>query len=176
MRAILFRWLLATVLAAITFGAGIAQARPSTSSKLEFRASLDKSSYASGEPVMVSFALKNTGKQPVWVNTRFYLSAQSVPDEDREVFLILTSPSGKELPCIFSYPTGLPKSGYFTRLEPGQEAASEHPRDLRGFFELKDAGAYTVRAVYQNVFGVELGLDAFKGPVKSTPVTFTINP
>ncbi len=123
---------------------------------------------------MISFTLKNAGKQPAWVNTRFYLSSQSVPDEDREVFLILTSPSGKELPCTFTYPTGLPKSDYFKLLQPGEEAASEQPRDLRGFFELKEAGAYTVRAVYHNLFGSELGLDAVKGPLHAEPVTFTI--
>lgn len=174
MRAIDFRWFLATVLVVSVFGAGAAQARSPKSPALEFRASLDKSSYAIGEPVMMSFALKNAGKQPVWVNTRFYLSSQSVPAEDREVFLILTSPSGKELPCTFTYPTGFPKSDYFKLLQPGEEAASEHPRDLRGFFELKEAGAYTVRAVYQNVFGAELGLETFKGTLESKPVTLTL--
>lgn len=175
MRAILFRWLLATVLAAVALGVGTAHARPAKSSTLEFRAALDKPSYTRNDPIQVTFTLKNIGKQPVWVNSRFYLSSQTAPEDDREVYLILTSPSGKELPCTFTYPTGLPKSDYFKLLEAGQEAASEHPRDLRSFFELKEAGTYTVRAVYHNVFGAELGLDAVKDPLESKPVTFTIS-
>ena len=144
-------------------------------SKPEFRATLDKTSYAGGEPVMLTFTLNNTGREPVWVNTRFYLSSKTAPEDDREVYLILTSPSGKELPCTFSYPTGFPKTDYFVRLEPGQEASSEHPRDVRGFFELKEPGTYTLQAVYHNVFGAELGLDAVKGPLESKPITFTIS-
>ena len=155
------------VLAAAARGAG-------PQPKLEFHASFDKTSYTRNDPLLVTFTLKNAGKQPVWVNTRFYLSSQSAPDDDRDVSLILTSPSGKEIPCTFSYPTGFPKSDYFKLLQPGEEAASEHPRDLRGFFDLKEAGTYTVRAVYQNVFGAELGLDAAKGPLRSEPVAFAV--
>lgn len=169
------RWLIVTVLAVGMLSVGSASASAAKPPTLEFRASLDKRSYASHEPVMISFMLKNTGKGPAWVNTRFYLSAQSAPEDDRDVYVILTAPSGKDIPCTFSYPTGLPKSDYFKSLEPGQEAASESPRDLHGFFgELKEPGTYTVRAVYHNVFGAELGLDTFKGTLKSPSVTFTI--
>ena len=161
-------------LAAVILGAGSVSASTAKPPKLEFRASLDQGAYKSGEPVQISFTLKNADKQPVWVNTRFYLSSQSAPDDDRDVYLILTSPSGKEVPCTFSYPTGFPKSDYFKLLQPGEETASEHPRDLRGFFDLKEAGTYTVRAVYQNVFGAELGLDAAKGPLRSEPVAFAV--
>ena len=172
MTADLRRFLVAFLsIALLVFGSAEAAKQP----KLEFRVSLDKPSYTSTDPIQAAFMLKNTGKRPVWVNTRFYLSSRSVAEEDREVYLILTSPSGTEVPCTFSYPTGLPKSDYFKRLEPGQEAAAESPRDLRGFFELKEAGTYTVRAVYQNVFGAELGLDAFTGTLRSEPVTFIIS-
>ena len=168
--------LLLAAFATFLLSVGARQASAAKPPALEFRASLDKRSYAIHEPVMISFMLKNTGKGPAWVNTRFYLSAQSAPQDDRDVYVILTAPSGNDIPCTFSYPTGLPKSDYFKSLEPGQEAASESPRDLHGFFgELKEPGTYTVRAVYHNVFGAELGLDVFKGTLKSEPMTFVIN-
>ena len=165
------RWFLLAVVAG-TLGA--ADARAAKSPRVEFRATLEKSSSASNDPIPVSFTLKNTGSQPVWVNARFYLSCPSAAEDDRDVTLTVTGPSGKELPCTFSYPTGLPKSEYFKQLEAGQEAAAEYPRDLRGFVELKAPGTYTLRAVYHNVFGAELGLEAFKGPLTAEPVSFTI--
>lgn len=152
-----------------------AQAAPGKRAKLEFRATLDKPSYTRNDPIQVTFTLTNAGKQPAWVNTRFYTSSKTAAEEDREVYLVVTSPSGRDVPCTFSHPTGLPKTDDFKLLEPGQEAASENPRDLRRFFELKEPGTYTVRAVYHNVFGAELGLDAAKGPLESKPVTFSVS-
>jgi hypothetical protein len=144
--------------------------------QFEFRVSLDKSTYARTDPIQLTFTLKNTGKQPVWVNTRFYLSSKTVPPDDREVYLTMTAPSGKELECTFTYPTGFPKTDYFKLLEPGQEVSAESPRNLRSFFTVEEAGAYRVTATYHNVFGAELGLDAAEGPSTAKPVEFTITP
>ena len=172
-----------SVLALALSGSAAVEARSSEESAgrdrrsdigLTFRVMSDKATYTGSEPVLVDFAITNTGKRPVWVNKRFYLSSATVPADDREVFLTVTSPSGKELPCIFSYPTGFPKSDYFQLLAPGQEATSENKRDLRAFFELKEPGTYRVVGTYQNVFGEELGLDTFKDPLRSASVTFTI--
>ncbi len=173
MTADLRRFLIA-VLSAGLLVPGLVQAAPPKKPKLEFRAALDKSTHTRNDPVLVTFTLQNTGQSSVWVNSRFYLNSQTVPKDDREIYLAVTAPSGAEVPCTFSYPTGLPKSDDFKLLEPGQEVASEQPRDLRGFFDLKESGTYTVRAVYQNVFGDELGLDTVKGPLESKPVTFTL--
>jgi hypothetical protein len=154
---------------------GPAHAASARKPKLEFRASLDKTSYTRDDPILVTLTLKNTGKQPAWVNTRFYLSSKTVPPDDRDVYLTVTAPSGKELECTFNYPTGLPKTDYFKLLEPGQEVAADSPRDLRSFFTFEETGPYRVTATYHNVFGAELGLDAVKGPLESKPVTFTIS-
>ena len=147
---------------------------PAPTASIEFRASFDRETYGRADPLQVTFHLKNTGTQPVWVNTRFYLAAETAAPESRDVFLKVTAPSGAEVPCTFSHRTGLPKSEYFQLLAPGQDASSEHPRDLRAFFDLKETGTYRVVATYANAFGAELGLETVKGPSTSAPVTFTV--
>lgn len=167
------RRLLITVLTAACLAAAAASAA-AAKQPLELRLWLDKASYSASEPIHASMALKNTGKQPVWVNARFYMSAPTGPGNGRDGHFIVTAPSGAELPCMVTVRAGFPKSDDFKRLEPGQEITMGSPRELRRFFDLKEPGTYVVRAVYQNAFGAELGLDAFKGPLESKPVMFTI--
>jgi hypothetical protein len=163
----------ALVAGTATFGlVRIAAAKPG---KASFRASLDKPSYAAGEAILLSFGLKNEGKEPLWVNTRFYVGAKSLPEPHRDVVLIVTGPKGAELPSTYTHRTGFPKTDFFMRLAPGEEAASPQPRDLRTFFDLKEPGTYILQAVYLNSYGPELGLEAFTGPAKSKPVKFMIS-
>ena len=148
--------------------------RASVKGKIEFRLLVEKTRVKPAEPIFVKFALKNLGKKPVWVNTRCYLSSPRVPGTEREVTLTVTGPKGTGLPCTYSYETGLPKSDDFTRLEPGQEVVSEHQHNLQGYFEFTEKGTYTIVGMYENVFGPELGLAAFTGPVASQPVSITL--
>lgn len=150
------------------------QACLAASGTLKFSISLDKSEYKLDEPINVSFKLENKGKTAVYVNKRFYLGSESMPREQRDVFLIVTSPSGAKLPCKFSYETGFPKSDYFELFMPGKEVASEWPRNLRGYFDFNEFGAYKVVAVYENVYGKEIGLDTFKDKITSTAVSLKI--
>jgi hypothetical protein len=145
------------------------QACLAASGTLKFSISLDKSEYKPDEPINVSFKLENKGKTAVYVNKRFYLGSETMPKEQRDVFLIVTSPSGAKLPCKFSYATGFPKSDYFELLEPGKEVV-EYPRNLRGYFDFNEPGVYKVVAVYQNIFGKEIGLDVFGEKLTSEPV------
>lgn len=142
--------------------------------KLSFIVTFDKSEYKVDEPVNMTLKLVNNSPTPVYVNKRFYINTQDSAKKDREVYLIITNEKGQKMPCFFSYETGLPKSDYFVLLEPEKDAASEWSRDLRGYFDLKEPGAYTVVAVYENTYGQELGLDAFKGKITSEPVIFKI--
>lgn len=146
------------------------------SSDVVFTAALDKAEYAGEEPVNLTFALKNKGssKNPVYVNKRFYFGSEEAPRNQKEVYVTITAPSGEKLPYKFPYETGYPKTDYFMLLEPGQEAKAEYPRNLRGNFEFKEEGTYTVTAVYQNTFGRELGLDVFQGKLTAEAVKFTI--
>jgi len=147
------------------------------SANLKFSLLLDKSEYKTGDPINATFKLENKGKKPVYVNKRFFLSSEEKPKEKRDVFLVITAPSGAKLPCKISYENGLPKSEYFELLEPGREAASEWKRDLRGYFDFTEPGTYKAVAVYQNAYGREIGLDAFKDKIASVPVSFkVINP
>lgn len=135
---------------------------------------LDKSEYRQEEPINALFKLENKSKMPIYVNKRFYLSSENMPKEKKDLFLIVTSPSGAKLPCKFSYETGFPKSDYFVLLEPGKEVVSEYPRNLRGYFDFDGPGTYKVAAVYENVYGKEIGLDAFKDKIRSTAVSLRI--
>jgi len=142
---------------------------------LKFNIKLDKTEYKEQEPVNATFELENKGQQSVLVNKRFNLnSAGGAKQYQGEVTLILTLPSGKEVPCKFSYEAGLPKTDYFELLQPGKKAASEYPRNLRGYFSFEEPGVYKIEAVYQNIFGKEIGLDVFIDKLSSEPVSFKI--
>lgn len=136
---------------------------------------LDKEEYGKSDPISMNFKLKNTGKEPVYINKRFQIASKDSPKEDREVYLTVISPKGDELPYKASpYKTGLPKSDYFVLLNAGEETTSEHKMNLKGFFELNEAGEYKIIATYQNVYGKEIGLDTFKEEIKSKPITIKI--
>jgi len=141
---------------------------------LKLTVALDKGEYKKDEAVNATFKLRNEGKSPVYVNKRLYLGSEAMPKEQKDMFLIVTSPAGVKLPCKFSYEAGYPKSDYFELLEPGKEVISEYPRNLRGYFDFNEPGTYKVVAVYQNVYGREIGLDAFKEKITSSPVIFVI--
>lgn len=143
-------------------------------SDIVFTAALDKTEYTAEEPINLTFVLKNNGKSPIYVNKRFYFGSEEAPKNQKEVYVTITAPSGEKLPYKFPYETGYPKTDYFTLLEPGQEVKAEYPRNLRGNFEFKEEGVYTVTAVYQNIFGRELGLDVFGGKLTAEPVKFVI--
>jgi hypothetical protein len=141
--------------------------------ELKLSASLDKQEYEESDSIYITFSIENTGKEAVYVNKRFYLSSDKAPREQRDVFLEVTGPAGTKLECIYSYPTGLPKSDYFELLEPAKTATSEK-RNIRYFFDFKEPGEYKVIANYQNISGEELGLDVFKEKLVSARVTFKI--
>ncbi|MFH0839265.1 MAG: hypothetical protein V1893_03675 [Candidatus Omnitrophota bacterium] len=134
---------------------------------------VDKTEYKSSEPIYITFSLKNNTDKPIYVNKRFYLSSETVPPDDREIYLEVTGPSGEKLPCTYSYPTGFPKCDYFELLEPAKEVVSEK-RNLAYYFDFKQPGSYTIVAVYQNVFGSEIGIDAYKERLVSQAVVLTI--
>lgn len=116
------------------------------------------------EKMEVRLRLRNEGKAPVVVNTRFKLGTPQGKPDQREVALEAVSGPGDKVPLKFSdYETGLPKSDDFKLLAPGEEITSERAWDLKALFDFKAPGAYRVRATYQNTFGKELGLEVFRG-------------
>lgn len=166
---------LAIVLLGIGIGVfGLSLPSIAAQSDIVFTAALDKTEYAAEEPINLTFALKNKGKSPVYVNKRFYFGSEEAPRNQKEVYVTITTPSGEKLPYKFPYETGYPKTDYFTLLEPSQEVKADYPRNLRGNFEFKEEGTYTVTAVYQNTFGRELGLGVFQNRITAEPIKFTI--
>ena len=163
-----------TLLTAIGIVFGSPVDLKAASSDIVFTATLDKTEYTGEEPVNLVFVLENKGKSSVYVNKRFYFGSQEAPRNQKEVYVTITAPSGEKLPYKFPYETGYPKTDYFTLLEPNQEVKADYPRNLRGNFEFKEEGTYTVTAVYQNTFGRELGLDVFQGKLTAEPVKFAI--
>lgn len=141
---------------------------------LRLTLTFDKEEYKETDQINVDFTLKNIGKKPIYVNKRFFLNSKDSPKEQKEIYLSVTSPSGKELPCSSSTETGLPKTEYFILLNPGEEVSLDRQRSIKYFFDFTEPGIYKVVAVYQNVYGDEIGLDAFKDRIESNPVTIKI--
>jgi len=137
--------------------------------------SFDKTEYKKSEPVMMDIRLENTGDKPIYVNKRLLINSEERPAGSREISLSVTSPDGKKLPCKVSYETGFPKSDYFVSLKPQESVKLENKRDLRNYFDLTRPGEYKIIATYQNIYGDEIGIDAFKDKVASDPVTIKIS-
>jgi hypothetical protein len=142
---------------------------------MQFAISCDKTeNLKAQDSIQITFKLKNTGNAPVYVNKRFFLGPEEDLINDREVFLSVTAPSGQKLPYKFSYKTGFPKTDYFALLNPGEEVVSEYPRNINGSFEFNEPGEYKITATYQNAYGSEIGLDAFKDKVVSNTIAVKI--
>ena len=152
----------------------VAAARKKTRGGLKFSVSLDKAEYKKSEQIYVSFELENEGKKQVYVNKRFHINTEGSPKEEKEVYLIVTGPSREKLPCKNTYDTGLPRTDHLALLKRGEKAVSEGKKNLKIHFDIKEPGTYTVMAVYKNVYGKEIGVDAFEGELKSASVTIKI--
>ncbi len=149
------------------------EAKPA--SILQFSISFDKDEYKTKDPIYVNFELKNKGSKPVYVNKRFYVSSEDSDLKDREVFFQIKGPSGEKLPYKASYyGTGFPKTDYFVLLGPKEGTISERKKNLKAYFDLSVPGIYKVTAVYQNMYGPEIGIDAFGDKIKSKPVTIKV--
>ena len=139
---------------------GLAVAEPAD---LVFSLVLEKEAYRLSDEIRIGFKLENRSKKPLYVNKRFKLGSFKADPDQREVVLEVKSvEAGPVEMKPVDYPTGLPKSEYFERLQPGQEAVSERDWDLKSLAKIERPGAYELTATYQNVFGKELGLEVFR--------------
>ena len=142
--------------------------------QVQFSVIFEKTEYDPKEAISIEFKLKNTGRSPIYVNKRFHVNTEDKPPAAREVSFQVTGPSGEKLPDKVFYDTGFPKTDYFVLLDPGGEVGLERSKNLQAYFDFSEAGKYKIIAVYQNVYGPEIGLDAFKDELKSKAVTIEI--
>ncbi len=149
------------------------EAKPA--SALQFSISFDKDEYKTKDPIYINFELNNKGPKPVYVNKRFYVGSEDSDPRDREVFFQIRGPSGEKLPYkASSYDIGFPKTDYFVLLGPKEGIASERKKNLKAYFDLGAPGKYKITAVYQNMYGAEIGIKAFRDKIKSKPVTIKV--
>ena len=141
---------------------------------LKFVMELDKTEYVPADAISFEFRLENRGDDSVYVNNRFHVMGKESEAKDRDVFLEVTGPSGEKLPCKNTYTKGLPRIDLFSKLEKDESVSSKRPGKLKGYFELDSPGKYKVIAVYDNVYGGEIGLDTFTGKLPAEPVVFEI--
>lgn len=130
--------------------------------RVKFRVSVSKSRFAVGEPIPLSMSLRNRSANPVTVNSRFAVGDASLPNELREVVLILKGPSGQlELAVVGSVrPLGAEDFAHL-----GSRQAAEGSVDLAFLFDLTQPGRYTVEARYQNSSGGPIVVDPGTGAV-----------
>ncbi len=136
--------------------------------------SFDKTEYEPRKPINMTLTLKNKTRKPIYVNKRFHLNSKESPRGEKEVYLIVISPSGKELPCKVSNTDGFPRTDELVLLEPGREVSIDRQKGINGFFDFDEPGTYKITATYENVYGEEIGVDAFKGRIKSKRVKIVI--
>jgi len=141
---------------------------------LELTLSCDKDKYQKDEPIQITLTLKNRSGKPIYVNKRFFLTSGETPVEKRDGYITVISPKQEKLKCKIDYGTGLPRTDHFILLEPGKEQSSERKQTINHFFDFSTPGKYQITATYENVFGKEIGLDAFTGKIDSNTVTIEI--
>ncbi|MBN1871161.1 MAG: hypothetical protein JW800_01160 [Candidatus Omnitrophica bacterium] len=145
--------------------------------KVEFIVFLveEKEGYGKNDPILIKFKLENKGKESVFVNKRFYINSNKSPEDERDIYFSVTSPDGKEMDYRQDpFDTGLPRTDDFAYLKPGEQVESKYDRNLRAYFEFQSPGEYEVRAVYQNQFGDEIGLDTFQKRLTSNTIKVKI--
>jgi len=142
---------------------------------LKFTIFFDKNEYnASDNAILISFKLKNISNNQVYVNKRFYLNSDTSDKEYRDAYLEVKSPKGELLPCKVSYPTGLPRTADFVLLNPNEEIEAARSRNIKYYYDFNEAGRYKITAIYENAFGKEIGVDAFKEKIESDTIAIDI--
>ncbi|MFC1807794.1 hypothetical protein ACFL0T_05450 [Candidatus Omnitrophota bacterium] len=158
-----------SIISAVLFYPGVSL---SDNTSMKFSISSDNSEYKIRKPIMLTYTLKNNGKEEVFVSNRFFTGSET--SRNRDVFLKVTSPANEELTCKYSHPTGIPRTDNFIILAPNAQIKSGRKYNALAYFDFKEPGAYKIVGVYENKFGEEIGLDTFKERIESEPITITI--
>ena len=142
--------------------------------KVQFSMTSDKKKYLAGDPINVDFTLKNKSKKPVYVNSRFLLTTEENVPAEGEIYLVVTTPSGTKETLKTAPETELPRSDNFVLLKKGEETTSKRSKNIKYYFPFEEIGKYTIKGVYQNSFGKEIGFDVFSKKLKAKPLKIKI--
>ena len=142
--------------------------------EIELVVTSDKNEYTLTDPIYLVIKLKNKGKKPIYVNKRMYVGSEESKPDKRDIYITAIAPGGKKLPCKVSYDTGFPRTDHFLLLSPGDEIERDRKQGIKHFFDFDTPGRYKITATYENVYGDEIGVDAFKKRIKSKPITIKI--
>ena len=112
--------------------------------QLEFSISLDKKTYAKGEPVKCTMTIKNISAQNLVVNNRFLVN---LPNGPHEVSFVITDPANHQL-LFMSRIRASFNSDEFIMLQPGKSTTEVY--DLNEDYQFSASGNYTVLAYYEN--------------------------
>lgn len=146
---------------------------------LKFQIVFDKTVFEVGEHVTCKMVLTNAGKKPVTVNCRFLVNWPS--PSPHEVYFVIKNDKGIELPFQLRIKAGSPKQKHFITLNPGQNIKSTdsfgiielESYDLTEAYDLKNPGAYSIFAVYENKTEPE-GMKVWVGKLISNTIKITI--
>ena len=141
---------------------------------LELVVTLDSKAHALNQPTSGRLRLKNSGEEPLLVNSRLAINKPFAPELFREVYFILTNPSGESVEFSAKINVGEPQSKDFRNLAPGETADRAFELDL--FYGLEQPGEYSVQAVYSNQSDPGDGRQAWKGKLESDLASFVLEP
>jgi len=105
---------------------------------------------ASREPLSCTLALRNRGKNSLWVNRRLAVNHPVSPPHLREVDFLIQDARGRVAEFEAKVRVGLPQREDFVELAPGE--AVERKFDLGLYFALTPGQEYEVQAIYENYF------------------------
>lgn len=148
--------------------------QPDSIVTLELALLLDAKTYALGRPATGTLILKNSGDESLLVNARLAINNPYSPQPFREVYFLLTDPSGKSAAFGPKINIGRPRSEDFRDLPPGKTADLSFRLDR--YYTLDQPGEYSVQAVYENHAAPGDGRATWKGRLESNLVSFVVVP
>ncbi len=135
---------------------------------LAFSVSLPKTAFSAGEAIPLTLALHNTSSETLTVNSRLAINDRTAPADLREVFLRIKMPSGQEASFRWDVTIAFADADDFTDLNPGESV--QLTADLAERYALRQAGEYTVRAIYQNTRRGPVIVDDATGDIEESDV------
>ena len=139
---------------------------------LTLNLTIDKVAYAAPADPRITIRLINAGPEAAIVNKRLAVNYADAADDECEIKLAVTAPSGDDIPFTARVNLGEPEDRHFTTLGPGESI--ERAYALLRAYDVRATGIYAVRAMYQNQTDPSSG-SSWKGVISSNIVTFSVD-